>query len=90
MSKRNITAPQTPPHKDVPQSPTITAQMEHTPKLASSVRTLKEGLSVLEQEFIDFKERTLYVLHQNNSSQQENCTLYYSGRETRSENHSRP
>ncbi|KAL6455154.1 hypothetical protein MHYP_G00364070 [Metynnis hypsauchen] len=67
--KRNITAPQTPPHKDVPQSPTITAQMDHMPKLTSSVRTLKEGLSVLKQEFIDFKERTLSVLHQNNNIQ---------------------
>ena len=40
-----------------------------SPKLSSSVKVLREGLSILEREFVDFKEKTLTCLHNNSEKQ---------------------
>ncbi|KAL7379830.1 hypothetical protein ABVT39_006651 [Epinephelus coioides] len=40
-----------------------------SPKLSSNLRVLKEGISVLEREFIEFREKTLSSLQRSDDSQ---------------------
>lgn len=42
----------------------VTLSPETTPRFSNSLKTLKERLSVLEREFMEFRERTLVSLHQ--------------------------
>lgn len=51
-------------------NPSVSLSPETTPRFSNNLKTLKEGLSVLEREFIKFRERTLVSLHQKTSNDQ--------------------
>ncbi|KAJ8369592.1 hypothetical protein SKAU_G00096200 [Synaphobranchus kaupii] len=65
-SKRKTTPAQPEPQNSppIPKNNPLVPSPECTPKLSNNLRALKEGLYILEREFMEFRERTLTILHQ--------------------------
>lgn len=42
----------------------VTLAPESTPRFTNNIKTIKEGLSVLDREFVAFREKTMASLHQ--------------------------
>lgn len=49
----------------ISSNPSVTLSPESTPRFTNNLKTIKEGLSVLEREFMEFREKTMASLHQN-------------------------
>ncbi len=54
----------------------VTLSPESTPRFTNNIKTIKEGLSVLEREFMEFREKTMASPHKKISNNQPNNEIH--------------